>query len=139
MGPSSRRNPKLLWVLPAGVLVLIAALAVLPRITHGPTRRPSPVTQIRPLDGRRRHDIAYTNEYLYDSTYETCEAIGLKQLARELDLPALPTSRVARAFADHDYQSALRDGSYHGCLDALNTELREQHHRGATYGTLPSR
>ena len=129
MGAPRRRNLKLLWVLPAAALVLIAAVAVLPRIAPGPTRRSSPVTKTRPLDARRRHDIAYTNEYLYDSTYETCEAVGLKQLAHKLGVPALPATRVARAFAGENYGAALRDGSYHGCLDALLTELREDHHR----------
>jgi hypothetical protein len=129
MGAPSRRNPKLLWVLPVAVLALIVSLAVLPRITSGPTRRPSPVTKTRPLDARRRHDIAYTNEYLYDSTYETCEAVGITQLARKLGVPARPASGVARAFAGENYESALRDGSYHGCLDALLTELREERHR----------
>jgi glutamate-1-semialdehyde aminotransferase len=42
----------------------------------------------------------------------------------------LPASRVARAFAGDNYASAFRNGSYHGCLDALLTELREEHHRG---------
>jgi hypothetical protein len=130
MGPPGGRNRKLLWALPVAVLGLTAAVALLPRIAPGPTRPPTPVTQTRPLDARRRHDIYYTNEYLYDSTYETCEAVGLRPLAHKLGVPALPASRVARAFAGDNYASAFRNGSYHGCLDALLTELREEHHRG---------
>jgi hypothetical protein len=129
MGPPRARNRKLLWALPVALLGLVAAVAVLPQLTSGPTRPPTPVTQTRPLDARRKHDIYYTNEYLYDSTYETCEAVGITQLARKLGVPASPVSRVARAFAGENYASALREGSYHGCLDALLTELREEHHR----------
>jgi hypothetical protein len=129
MGPPGARRRKLLWALPVAALGLIAAVAGLPRIAPGPTRPPTPVTQTRPLDARRRHDIYYTNEYLYDSTYETCEAVGITELARKLRVPASPVSRIARAFAGENYASALRDGSYHGCLDALLTELREEHRR----------
>jgi hypothetical protein len=131
MGPPGARNRKLLWALPVAVLGLIAAVALLPRITPGPSRPPTPVTQTRPLDARHRHDIYYSDEYVYDSTYETCEAVGLKQLARKLGVPELPASRVARAFAGENYASALRNGSYHGCLDALLTELREEHRRAS--------
>jgi hypothetical protein len=130
MDQPGARNRKLLWALPVAVLGLMAAVAVLPQITPGPTRPPTPVTQTRPLDARRRHDIYYTNEYLYDSTYETCEAVGITQLARKLGVPATPASRVASAFAGENYESALRSGSYHGCLDALLTELRQERHRG---------
>jgi hypothetical protein len=125
------------WALPAALLGLVAAVVILPKLASGPSRPPTPVTEKRSLYGRRDHDVYYTNEYLYDSTYETCEAVGITQLARKLGVPASPVSRIARAFAGENYESALRDGSYHGCLDALTTQLREEHHRGATYGTLP--
>jgi hypothetical protein len=129
MGRRGIGNRMLRWVLPAALLALVAAVVILPKFASGPTRPPTPVTETRSLEGRRHHDVYYTNEYLYDSTYETCEAVGITQLARKLGVPARPASGVARAFAGENYASALREGSYHGCLDALLTELREEHHR----------
>jgi hypothetical protein len=98
-------------------------------LTAGPSRPPTPVTKTRPLDARRDRSVD-NNEDLYDSAYETCAGVGIRQLARKLGVPASPVSRIARAFAGENYDSALRDGSYHGCLDALTTQLREEHHRG---------
>jgi hypothetical protein len=119
----------LVLVLPVAALVLVAAVVVLPRITPGPSRAPSPVTRTRPLDQRRHRDIGYTNEYLYDSTYETCEAVGITQLARKLGVPDTRLTRIAKAFADRNYASSIRSGPYHGCLDALIEQRREARRR----------
>jgi hypothetical protein len=117
--PRSRRR-MMLWVLPAALLGLMAAVVVLPRvITTGPTRPPTPVTHSRSLDARRQLDVRYTNEYLYDSSYETCDALGMDTLARKLRVPATRPSVVARAFARQNYATAIRVGPYDGCLDAL--------------------
>jgi hypothetical protein len=130
MPPPGSPHRKLLWALPVALLGLVAAVVVLPRVAPGPSRPPSPVTRTRPLDLRRHRDVGYTNEYLYDSTYETCEALGIGQLARKLGVRSTSPSRVARAFADQNYASALRVGSYHGCRDALVTQLREARRHG---------
>lgn len=131
MRSPAARYRMLRWVMPAGLLVLVAAVVILPKLASGPSRPPTPVTETRSLEGRRHHDVYYTNEYLYDSTYETCEAVGIRGLARKLGVPARPLPSIARAFARNNYASALRVGAYHGCLDALTTQLREEHHRAA--------
>jgi hypothetical protein len=125
MRPAGARRRPLLWALPVALLALVAAVVVLPRLTPGPSRPPTPVTRTRSLDLRRHRDVRYTNEYLYDSTYETCEAVGITQLARKLGVRSTSPARVARAFANQNYASALRTGPYHGCRDALVTQLRE--------------
>jgi hypothetical protein len=122
-------RPLLVWVMPVAVLGLVVAVIVFPRIASGPSRPATPVTRTRPLDLRHHRDVGYTNEYLYDSTYETCEAVGITQLARKLGVPAAPLTRLARAFADQNYTSAVRSGPYHGCLDALVSHRREDHRR----------
>jgi hypothetical protein len=119
-----------LWVLPVAVVALVAAVAVLPRVTSGPARPLTPVTRSRPVDARRERDIRFTNEYLYDSSYETCEALGIEALAGKLRVSAADPSVVARAFARRNYATALRVGPYHGCLDALASHRQEEHRRG---------
>jgi hypothetical protein len=102
---------------------------VLPRVAPGPTRPPTPVTHTRPVDARRARDIRFTNEYLYDSSYETCEALGIESLARKLGIPPTSPRVVARTFAERNYATAIRAGPYHGCADALVTQLKEARRR----------
>ena len=123
-GEGSAR-PLLVWAIPVAALVLVAAVIVLPRIASGPSRPSSPVTRTRPLDTRHRLDVTYTNEYLYDSTYETCDALGADQLARRLGVPTVPLTRIALAFAERNYAAAIRSGPYQGCLDALVDRRRQ--------------
>jgi hypothetical protein len=125
MGAAGHRRTLMVCALPVAALVLAAAVILLPRLMPGPQRAASPVTRTRPLDARRHRDIGYTNEYLYDSTYETCEAVGITQLARKLRVPATRLTRIARAFADENYAPSVRAGPYHGCLDALISQRRE--------------
>jgi hypothetical protein len=129
MRPAGSRSRVLLWALPVAILGLVIAIVLLPRVTPGPSRPATPVTRKRPLDLRRHRDVAYTNEYLYDSTYETCEALGITQLAHKLGVCGTSPPRVAKAFAEQNYASALRVGPYHGCLDALLSQLREARRR----------
>jgi hypothetical protein len=129
MGPPAARNRMFVWVMPAALLGLVAAVVVAPKLTTGPSRPPTPVAKTRSLDARY-HRSVYNNDDLYDSAYETCEGLGIRRLARNLGVPASPVSRLAKAFAAENYASALRDGTYHACLDALLTELREEHRRG---------
>ncbi len=129
MGSPAARNRMFVWVMPAALLGLVAAVVVAPKLTAGPSRPPTPVTMTRPLDARYHRSVD-DNDDLYDSAYETCEAVGIRQLARKLAVPASPVSRLARAFAADNYASALRDSAYHACRDALLTELREEHRRG---------
>jgi hypothetical protein len=107
------------WALAAAMLALVAAVVVLPRVITEPGRRPTPVTEHRSVDGRRELDIRYTNEYLRDSAYETCDALSLETLAARLRVPATGPSAVARAFARQNFAKALRSGPYEGCVDAL--------------------
>jgi hypothetical protein len=130
MRPAGSRSRVLLWALAVALVELVTAVVVLPRVTPGPSRPATPVTRKRPLDLRRHRDVADTNEYLYDSTYETCEALGIGQLAHKLGVRGTSPSRVAKAFAEENYASALRVGPYHGCLDALLSHLREARRRG---------
>jgi hypothetical protein len=129
MRPADSRHRMLLWALPVALLGLVTAVLVLPRVTPGPSRPTTPVTRTRPLDLRRHRDVGYTNEYLYDSTYETCAALGMIQLAHKLGIRSTSGSRVAKAFAEQNYPSALRVGPYHGCLDALLTQKRQARRR----------
>jgi hypothetical protein len=115
--------------MPTALLGLVAAVVVLPKLTGGPSRPPTPVTKTRPLNARHHRSVE-DNDELYDSAYEACEGLGIRPLARKLGVPASPVPRLARAFAAENYASALRDGSYHACLDALLTEPREEHRRG---------
>lgn len=71
----------------------------------------------RPLDRRNAHDAALKNDYLYDSGYETCQALGLPALARLVHLPADP-ERVAAAFALR-FDPQDRAGPRAGCLKGL--------------------
>ena len=125
------RRTILFWALPAALLVLVAAVALLPMLAAGPVRPDSPVTHSRPADVRRERDIRFTNEYLYDSSYETCDALGAHSLARKLGVPVDRASLVARAFARQNYGAALRSGPYEGCLDALMSHLEEGGRRRA--------
>jgi hypothetical protein len=107
------------WIAALAVITLAAAVVVLPRVAPGPVRPPTAVTRTRPPDLRRQRDVRFTNEYLYDSSYETCDALGIRSLARKLGVPAARPARVARAFARQNYPPATRSGPYHGCVDAL--------------------
>jgi hypothetical protein len=120
---SSRRM--MLWFLSAALLGLVAAVVVLPRVVTGPSRPPTPVTDTRSVDGRRERDIRFTNEYLYDSAYETCDALAIDTLADRLRVPATGPSAVARAFARQNFATALRAGPYNGCRDALESHLHD--------------
>jgi len=118
------RRRMMTWALPAALLALVAAVVVLPRvISTGPTRPPTPITETRSVDARRERDIRFTNEYLYDSSYETCDALGIDTLADRLRVPATHPSALARAYARQNYASAIRVGPYRGCLDALKHRL----------------
>ncbi len=102
MGRPTARNRIFVWVMPAALLGLVAAVVVLPKLTSGPSRPSTPVTKTRPLNARRDRNVEDNNE-LYDSAYETCEGLGITQLARKLGVPASPVSRLARAFAADNY------------------------------------
>jgi hypothetical protein len=123
------RRGIVLWLLPAAALALALAVVVVPHVASGPTRPPTPVTRTRPPDLRRQRDVRFTNEYLYDSSYETCEALGIRSLARKLRVPADRPSHVARIFARRNYPPATRSGPYHGCVDALVSQLQEARRR----------
>ena len=117
-GPGPRRR-MMRWALAAALLALVAAVVVLPRVITAPGRPSTPVTEYRSVEGRRERDIRYTNEYLRDSAYETCDALSLGTLAARLRVPATGPSAVARAFAQQNFPKALRSGPYEGCVDAL--------------------
>ena len=93
--------------------MLVAVAAV--RGHDGPTRRASPVAA--PLDRTHARDVAIKTDYLYDSGYETCEALGLQVLARRLGTAARPAT-VARAFA-HRFDPSIRSGPRAGCYKSL--------------------
>jgi hypothetical protein len=118
-----------LWAMPVALLALVAAVVVLPRVTSGAARPPTPVIGSRPVDVRRERDVRFTNEYLYDSSYETCDALKIDTLARKLGVPAARPSVVARAFAERNYATAMRVGPYQGCLDALASHAQEPRRR----------
>jgi hypothetical protein len=132
----------LLWLLPVAVLGVMVAVTLVPAISWEPTRPETPVTRSRPVDVRRERDVRITNEYLYDSSYETCDALGIDTLARKLGVRPAPASRVARAFAEQNYAAAIRSGPYQGCVDALRDHAAHPRRPGrsaARPGTPPGR
>jgi hypothetical protein len=132
----------LLWLLPVAVLGVMVAVTLVPAIRWEPTRPETPVTRSRPVDVRRDRDVRFSNEYLYDSSYETCDALGIDTLARKLRVRPIRASRVARAFAEQNYAAAIRTGPYQGCVDALRDQARHPRgpaRRAARRGTPPGR
>jgi hypothetical protein len=79
--------------------------------------RAQPGGTSRSLDGRNLHDAALKNDYLYDSGYETCQALGLRALARLEHVPANPRL-AASAFAQR-FDPQIRPGPHAGCLQGL--------------------
>jgi len=101
-----------LTVLAAGLAT--GAYLVTPSPQSG---RVQPAGTSRPVDGRNLHDAALKNDYLYDSGYETCQALGLRALARLVGRPARP-GLVAAAFARR-FDPQDRQGPLAGCLKGL--------------------
>ena len=116
-GRGSSRPPLLSLVLVAAAIAVVAAGAYLLTPALHPMR-PQPSGTSRSLDRRNLHDAALKNDYLFDDGYETCQALGLRSLARTFGVPATP-SRAAAAFA-HRFDAQDRAGPYAGCLKGLS-------------------
>jgi hypothetical protein len=116
-GRGSSRPPLLSLALIAAAIVAVTAAAYLLTPVLSPARS-QPSGTSRPLDVRNVHDAALKNDYLFDDGYETCQALGLRNLARTFGVPATP-SHVALAFA-HRFDPQDRPGPYAGCLKGLS-------------------
>lgn len=114
-GRVSRPPLRSLALLAAIVATVAAAAYLLTPAIH--PARPQTSGTSRPLDRRNLHDAALKNDYLFDSGYETCQALGLRSLARTFGVPAVP-ARVAAAFA-HRFDPQERPGPYTGCYRGL--------------------
>jgi hypothetical protein len=67
----------------------------------------------------RAADIKHKSADLYDTSYETCAALGFKRLRRE---PTRGPREAARAWAAGQ-EPAVRASAYQGCLHGLRDEL----------------
>jgi hypothetical protein len=98
----------------AGALAMGAASTSTRRAQH---RDPHYATMNPAANARRQAQIRWHEDDDYDSSLETCLAVGLRPLAERLGVTPTPLA-VARAYAHH-FMPALRAAPYHGCLDAL--------------------
>ena len=89
-----------------------------PRATHNP-RYPSQGTSAA---ATRKAQVTNVEEENYDAAFETCLALGLDQLARNLAVRPDPVT-AARAFS-RGWDPAFRQAPFEGCLRAVRGKGR---------------
>ena len=115
--------------MPAVLLApFVAAPYFLARSPHKPASAPSAThnpryaSQGTSAASTRKAQVDELYDEHYDAAFETCLALGLPALARNLGVRADPVT-VARTFAQ-GWDPGLRAAPYDGCLRALRDEGR---------------
>jgi len=101
-------------------LVLLAGGALTELLRPRIAQR-SPET-VRAAHGVRARQVRESNQQLFDTSYETCAALGVARLARQYALAPSPDA-AARAYAAQ-FEPAMRVGTYRGCVKALRESAR---------------
>jgi hypothetical protein len=124
MGAAARRHR---WVLEPsawlGVGLITAAVLSLAVNVWSPSDKHSADAGVHPRGAVRAADVRHKSEDLYDTSYETCAALGFDRLATAFRGARLPRAVARKYAAGHD--PAVRASAYQGCLHALRDELAE--------------
>ena len=118
-GRSRGRRPEPATWLGAGIVVCAGLLLAVNLWPPGDDRTAS--AGVRPRGDVRAADIKGKSEDLYDTSYETCAALGLERLRAASRRTKGPRAAARTWAAGHE--AAVRPSAYQGCLHALRDEM----------------